>query len=311
MVSRLFDAVQNVPVDRINVVNGRSRGQSKFKQIVANIARLGLKKPIAVALRNGRDGTDPHYDLICGQGRLEAYKARGERLVPAIVYDAAGDDLLLMSLIENLARRRYRTIDLAREIKAMKERGDELADIARKTDLDVSYVRGILRLVNGGEARLLQAVDSGQIPMSVAVVIASADDQAIQKALTDAYENKTLRGKALLRAKRLVDGRHRPGRGRGKNRGGRGGGPPGDGAGKGVNGGDLSYAKLMRVYEAETARQGELVRKAKLCENRLVFIVSALKCLFQDRELVSLLRETSLDTMPRPLAELVEGRGRI
>ena len=251
MVARLFDAVQMIPVERITVVNSRSRGQKKFKQIATNIARLGLKKPIAVALRNGEAGSEPHYDLIYGQGRLETYKARGQKLVPAIVYDADSEDLLLMSLIENLARRRYRANDLAKEIKEMKERGDDVAAIAEKTGLDAGYVRGILRLVNSGEDRLLQAVDAGHVPMSVAVIIASSDDQAIQKALTDAYENKTLRGKALLRAKQLVEGRRRR---RGRRRGGTGG--PADAAnGKGANGSGLSYTKLMKAYEAETARQ--------------------------------------------------------
>src|SRR5690349_578196 len=96
--------VQMIPIDQITVVNGRGRGRSKFKRIVANISHIGLKKPITVARRNADDGS-VRYDLVCGQGRLEAFVALGQSEVPAMVVDANKDDLFLMSLAENCARR--------------------------------------------------------------------------------------------------------------------------------------------------------------------------------------------------------------
>ena len=63
--------VKMIPIDQINVLNPRSRGRAKFQQIVRNIEHLGLKKPICVALHPGQNGT-PSYDLVCGQGRIEA-----------------------------------------------------------------------------------------------------------------------------------------------------------------------------------------------------------------------------------------------
>ena len=293
MIERLDDAVQMVPIAQIAVVNARTRGRAKFRQIVANIERPGLKKPITVARRNGQGDAPPHYDLVYGQGRLEAYAALGQELVPAIVIDASREDLFVMSLVENLARRRYRSADLAREVRALKERGYDHAEIARKTNLEVSYVKGVLRLLDTGEERLIRAVDAGQIPISMSILIASADDQAIQKALTDAYNNTVLRGKALQRAKQLIEARRR-GRGRG---------------GKGRKaGGEVTVANLMKVYEAETARQGELVRSAKRCDDRLVFIVSAVRTLLQDAGFVALLRAESFDTMPEYLGQRVRGR---
>ena len=58
-----------IPLDRITVVNPRVRNLKVFKEIVANIAELGLKRPITVARRDGDDG-DPSYELVCGQGCL-------------------------------------------------------------------------------------------------------------------------------------------------------------------------------------------------------------------------------------------------
>src|SRR5215468_4606693 len=85
-------------------------------------------------------------------------------------------------------------------------------EIARKIDLDVSYVRGLLQLLDRGEERLLQAVEKGQLPVSIAVTIATADDQAVQRALQEADESKDLRGKALLRARRLIEARRARGK---------------------------------------------------------------------------------------------------
>lgn len=65
----------------------------------------------------------------------------GEAEVPAFVVEATKDELLLMSLAENLARRSYRSNELMREIAALKERGHSYADIAKVTDLPQSYVK--------------------------------------------------------------------------------------------------------------------------------------------------------------------------
>ena len=67
--------------DRSRSTRSRSstpaRGASpKFNQIVANIAALGLKKPITVTPREGKNG-DARYDLVCGQGRLQGCKELG------------------------------------------------------------------------------------------------------------------------------------------------------------------------------------------------------------------------------------------
>jgi ribosomal protein S30 len=55
-----------IPTDRIRVLNPRVRNRRTFEEMVENIARIGLKRPITVA---PRAGTDPQeYDLVCGQG---------------------------------------------------------------------------------------------------------------------------------------------------------------------------------------------------------------------------------------------------
>ncbi len=279
-------SVQLIPVDRITVVNPRERNRRIFREIVANIEQLGLKKPITVSRRDHPDG--PQYDLVCGQGRLEAYLALGQREIPALVVNADAEDCLVMSLVENCARRQHRAIDLLHDIEGLKRRGYKESEIARKTDLSLEYVRGVIRLLEQGEHRLLRAVESGQIPVSVAVEIAEADDAGIQRALQQAYEKRTLRGRKLLIARRIVEQRRQRGKGR----------TP---APKRNN--ILSADALLRAYREDTDKKRLLIRKGEATRDRLIFVTEAMRKLLADENLVTLLRAEGLDTLPRNLAD--------
>jgi ParB family chromosome partitioning protein len=292
-MNREQNEVRMIPIDKITILNRRTRGKKKFKQIIADIAQIGLKKPITVAEYQNNEG-ETRYLLGCGQGRLEAYESLGETEIPAIVIEATKEELVLISLVENLARRQHTTIEHARDIGTMKDYGYSPADIACKAGLNVSYVNGILKLLNKGEERLLAAVEKEQIPLSVAVTIAGSNDAAIQRAMAEAYEKKELRGKALLKARRLVE--ERRSRGKAFHRGVR----------SRANG-EVSSEHLLKAYREETARQKAIVQKAKLCENKLVFTVSALKQLFQDDNFATLLRAESLDSLPQYLAAQIHG----
>lgn len=288
MIDHRDTTVVRIPIDQINVMNPRDRGKVKFKQIVSNIANIGLKKPITVVQRGVRDGK-PLYELVCGQGRLEACRQLGDTTVPALIIEATKEELLLMSLAENLARRRQGCTELLREIANLKERGYTYGEIAQKTDLHQSYVKGIIRLLKQGELRLLEAVEGGKIPISIAVTIATSNDQEVQRALAEAYESKSLRGKQLLKARRLIEVRRAVGKsmryaGRKHT--------------KEVNG-----DTLMQAYKRESAKQRLLVHKAKVCETRLLFVESALKQLFADAGFLSILQAAQLATMPQFLAD--------
>ena len=291
-MSTSFDpTVRMIPVSQIHVVNPRERGKKKFGKIVANIAKLGLKKPITVSHVAGKNG-DARYDLVCGQGRLEAYVELGQTEIPAIVVEGTKEDLLLMGLAENLARRKHTTVELVWAISKLKENGYSHTEIARKTDLDVTYIRGILQLLAKGEERLLQAVEKGQLPVSIAISIATSDDKAVQRALQDAYERNDLRGKSLLRARRLIESR------RAKGKKPRGGARPVQDA--------VSADDLLKAFQSETMKQKMVVQKAKICETRLLFAVSALRQLFQDDHFVTLLRAEGLDSLPQFLAQQIK-----
>ncbi|AMN39061.1 plasmid partitioning protein RepB C-terminal domain-containing protein [Rhodoplanes sp. Z2-YC6860] len=285
--------VQLIPLDRITVINPRIRNKRVFSEIIENIAEVGLKRPITVTRRDDPDG--PRYDLVCGQGRLEAYQALGQHEIPAIVVVADTEDCMVMSLVENLARRQHRAIDLLHDIQGLKERGYNDSTIACKTGLTIEYVRAVLRLLQRGEHRLLRAVEAGQIPVSIAVEIASATESETQAILQQAYEKKLLRGHKLIAARRLVEQRQRRGKGL---------------RAKGIQNGKrqrpLSSTALIRAYQEDVDRKRLLIRKAEATRNRLVFVTEALRKLFGDQNFGNLLRAEGLETLPRNLATRIE-----
>jgi hypothetical protein len=62
-----------------------------FEEIVDNICTIGLKKPITVAELPGDDG-EPRYVLVCGEGRLNAFRILGETHIPALVVDVTDEN---------------------------------------------------------------------------------------------------------------------------------------------------------------------------------------------------------------------------
>jgi len=293
MTPKFDSTIRMIPINQINVLNPRARGKKKFGQIIGNIAKLGLKKPITVCQLDSQNG-EPRYNLICGQGRYDAFVSLGQTEIPAILVDGDREQLMIMTLAENLARRKHTTVELVRQVSLLKEQGYNHTEIAKKTDLDPAYVRGILQLLVKGEERLLQAVEKGQLPVSIAVTIATSDDKSIQRALQEAYEKNDLRGKALIRARRLIESR----RAKGKR--------PREGTRIRAER-NLSTDDLLKTFQKETMKQKMIVQKAKICETRLLFAVSALRQLFLDDHFGTLLRAEGLDTLPQYLVEQIEG----
>jgi len=275
-----------VPIDRIRILNPRVRNPRTFADMVENIAKIGLKRPITV---NRRKETLPQeYDLVCGQGRLEAFIQLKQKAIPAMVIDADEADCLVMSLVENCARRQHRPIDLMREISTLRERGYNDRQIGNKIGVSHDYVGMIASLLERGEERLVTAVETGLIPLNLAIDICKTDAEGAQRALMDAYTQKKLRGKKLAAARRMIEQRELRGKKMHTKQYGR----------EGHYRRPVTSESLVRAYQKEADRQKLLIKKAELTQGRLLFICQAFQTLMKDDYFLTLLRAEGLDTMP-------------
>jgi ParB family transcriptional regulator, chromosome partitioning protein len=282
--------IRMIPVGSITVLNPRVRNKRIFNELVTSIAHLGLKKPITVSARADGSG----YDLVCGQGRLEAFMALGQTEIPAVVLEASQEDCFVMSLVENLARRHHSPMELVQQIGTLRERGYSVAEIATKTDFSDEYISAITHLLEHGEDRLLAGIERGLIPISVAMEIVRAKDGDIQEALAEAYEKKSIPGNQILAIRRIIELRNV--KGKGMERPERTPSQPKK---------KVTAEALVRAYRKETDRQKLLVKKANVSQTRLLFVVNALRRLLADEHFVTLLRAEALLTLPRPLAERI------
>jgi ParB family chromosome partitioning protein len=195
--------IKMIQIEKISILNPRVRNKKIFNGIINNISQVGLKKPITVtSCKSNAAGKD--YDLVCGQGRLEAFIACGQSHIPAIVIDASEEQALVMSLVENLARRQHKALDQLQAIEVLHKQGYSNKVIAEKTGLSECYVAALNRLLQRGEERLITGVESGKIPLNVAMEIAEAPDEKIQKILQEAYETKQLRGRKLIEVRKIL-----------------------------------------------------------------------------------------------------------
>ena len=281
------EIIENIPIAHIHIANPRARNQQKWNEIVGSIRSIGLKRPITVSKRSQPGADGKLYDLVCGQGRIEAFIALGEDTIPAIVIEASREDRYLMSLVENIARRPSSNRDIFHEVKALVDRGYSSETIAEKLGLDRVYIYAIVHLISKGEESLVAHAEAGRVPITVAIEIAAGNDHEVMRALSEAYQSGKIRGNKLKLIRKIIA----------------------DYAAKKLNRGKhprqkkpLTGDNLAQIYQQRVREQAQLIKRYARIQEKLALLGSAMRQLMADENFVTLLRaENSLD-MPEALA---------
>jgi len=281
------EQIHLIEIAEVFIANPRPRNQVKFQALVESIKTLGLKRPITVCPRDNLTHNF-RYELVCGQGRLEACQLLGKTKIAAIFVDATREQQYLMSLVENIARRPPSYRALLFEVRSLIDRGYKGDEIALKLGMDRTFAYGVVHLLEHGETVLLQAVDAGRIPLRIATIVATGTNEEVQAALIEAYEKGDLRGAKLVAARRIIAMRLARERD----------------AGKVNERKKLPTAEnLIEEYEQYVQRQRAAIARANSVTHRLMIIATAMKRLFEDENFLTLLRAESMQTMPKHLAD--------
>ena len=271
-------------------LNPRVRNQIIAEEIRQNIRSIGLKRPITVAPRkDAKNGKK--YDLVCGQGRIEAFIAAGETEIPAVIREVSEEDAHLMSLVENIARRNNSALELLQSIKYLKGQGYADDAIAAKTNLGRDYIRGIIRLLEEGEEYLVSAVEKGRIPLYQALNIAAEDDAAVQTALTEAYESGALTGKKLVIVQKIISRRKHYGKGLSA--------PPREKP-------NLSAEDLIAAYENGAREKKRLLAQSNYIKDVLDYTAMALRQLLNDVHFTNQLKAVGMNEIPLHVTDLLK-----
>ena len=72
------ESILLIPINQIEILNPRERNEKVFSEIIESIRIVGLKKPITITQISDRNLP---YQLICGEGRIKAFKLLGETVM--------------------------------------------------------------------------------------------------------------------------------------------------------------------------------------------------------------------------------------
>lgn len=283
-------AIALISIEDIHILNPRVRNQIIAEEIRQNIRSIGLKRPITVAPRkDAKNGKK--YDLVCGQGRIEAFIAAGETEIPAVIREVSEEDAHIMSLVENIARRNNSALELLQSIKYLKGQGYVDDAIAAKTNLGRDYIRGIIRLLEEGEEYLVNAVEKGRIPLYQALNIAAEDDAAVQTALTEAYESGALTGKKLVVVQKIISRRKHYGKGLSA--------PQREKT-------NLSAEDLIAAYENGAREKKRLLAQSNYIKDVLDYTAMALRQLLNDVHFTNQLKAVGMNEIPLHVTDLLK-----
>jgi len=267
-----------IPIDKIRVINSRTRDESQFSLNVESIDAIGQIKDIRV--NDKFLAKDGFYELICGEGRLIAHQRLGRTHIRAEVVTCSRKQAYLESLVENLARTRPGTMYFARELKALHDEGWDYDKIAKIACRSVEYIRQYIRLVENGEDRLIQGVEQDVFPISFAVLVAQADDSTLQNVLMDAFDQGIVNSNNFARARGIINARLE-----GRKR-------------KGTGPDDYTVAALTQDIATATEAKDSFAREAQGKESRLYLLLDGLGALWHDQKFLELLLVEKLDKWP-------------
>ncbi len=269
---------EQISIDQIKVINSRDRDQTQFKLNVTSIGEIGLMKPIRVNDRFlKRSGL---YELICGEGRLTAYRELGRTHITAEVVTCTRKEAYLESLVENIARSKPGTMDFAREVKQLRDEGWTLEKIGKLICRSPEYVRQYILLVERGEERLIHGVEQGIFPITFALQVATSETCQLQHLLMDAFDQGIVATNNFAQARRLIAAQTKRDRKRPK-----------------ANA-KYTVSELKQDIAAATRKKASFVKQAESKENRFLTLLSGINALWREPTTLALLREEGLNARP-------------
>jgi len=188
--------------------------EDALQELADSIKQFGLLQPILV-----QDRKD-HYEIIAGERRWRAAKIAGLKEVPVIIRDYTEQEIVEISLIENIQREDLNPIEEAQAYKRLLEefhlKQDEVADRVSKSRVAVANSIRLLKLANEvqqmvidemispGHARALIGIENPQEQYNLAQRIFDEKlsvrevEKIVKNLQKPAKKKKKLDDKALL-----------------------------------------------------------------------------------------------------------------
>jgi ParB family chromosome partitioning protein len=148
MLEQLYDfsnELMELDIDRIDPTDAQPRGafrENKLEELAQSIRHNGIIQPLVVRPNGDR------FQIIAGERRWRAAQKAGLHRVPCIIREVLEENVLELSLIENIQREELNPIEEANAYKKLLERQDLTQDeVAKRVGKDRSSITNALRLL--------------------------------------------------------------------------------------------------------------------------------------------------------------------
>lgn len=191
----------------------RTRGKEGWEQIKHSMAEVGLKMPVQVRELDKPDADGHRFELIAGEGRLTAAIDLKWKTIPALVIEAAPDEIAGRFLAENMIRKPQSWNERAKALQAhMKDTGCKIEEAAKffgiSLNLAVRYQR-VLTRSRGSLAKLIATMPMNEaesftaLPeagQTIVLEVAHASGATIKEVTAKARELNDKPGAGLTKA---------------------------------------------------------------------------------------------------------------
>ncbi|MFY9556583.1 MAG: ParB/RepB/Spo0J family partition protein [Blastocatellia bacterium] len=187
--SSLDHELIEIDIERIDPAEVQPRTvfkETKLEELAQSIRQNGIIQPLLVSRKGDR------FQLVAGERRWRAAQKAGMHRVPCIVKDVADDNVLQLSLIENIQREELNPIEEANAYKRLLETRElTQEDIANRVGKDRSSITNALRLLKL-PIEVQQLVEEDKLSMGHARALLSVESAELQAALAKEIAHKRL-----------------------------------------------------------------------------------------------------------------------
>jgi ParB family chromosome partitioning protein len=173
------EQVTPLPLDQVG--GGPHQPRQEFDareldELAASIRANGILQPVIV--RAG--GAGHPYEVVAGERRVRAARLAGLTEIPAIIRHYSDDDVLVLSLVENIQRTDLNAIDKAQAFRRLSTHlGATHQDIAERLGIDRTSVTHLLRLLEL-PADIQELVRSGRLTTGHGKALAALESPRAQ-----------------------------------------------------------------------------------------------------------------------------------
>lgn len=177
----IADPDKYVKISRIEPRKDQPRknfNEDKLQELADSIKRYGIIEPIIV------QEVKDHYEIVAGERRWRAAMKAGLKEVPVLIRHLSEQEIVEISLIENIQREDLNPIEEALAYKTLLEKyslkQDQVAEIVSKSRTTVTNSMRLLNLcdevqqmlinemISQGHARALLSIDDQELQYTVA-----------------------------------------------------------------------------------------------------------------------------------------------